>query len=254
MTDSMRFGTGYQRQDIEDVQSDRLTFGAQWRHRMDNDWSRVVSLRWEGERFDVGDSESGDSRLLLPGVSFSKLDSDSPIDPSRGYRLQMDVTGGSRETFSTVDILQVTSKAKGLITLADNHRFLARFEVGGVATNDFSDVPPSLRFFTGGDQSVRGYGYETLSPEDDAGDSVGGRYQLVGSVEYQYEIVDNWRVATFMDQGNALDHLDDPLAKGVGVGVRWISPVGPLRLDIAKGLDEEFGGGWRLHFSMGPEL
>jgi translocation and assembly module TamA len=254
MTDSMRFGAGYQRQDIEDVQSDRLTFGSQWRHRMDNDWTRVVSLRWERERFDIGESESGSSRLLLPGISFSKLHSDSPIDPSRGYRLQMDVTGGSREIFSTVDVLQVTSKASGLITLADNHRFLARVEAGAVGTNSFSDVPPSLRFFTGGDQSVRGYGYETLSPEDDAGDGVGGRYQLVGSVEYQYEIVDNWRVATFMDQGNALNHLDDPLATGVGVGVRWISPVGPLRLDIARGLDEEFGGGWRLHFSMGPEL
>lgn len=254
MTDSMRFGAGYQRQDIEDVQSDRLTLGSQWRHRMDNDWNRVVSLRWERERYDIGNAESGTSRLLLPGISFSTLESDSPIDPSRGYRLRMDVTGGSREIFSTVDVLQVTSGASGLITLADNHRLLARVDAGAVATNDFSGVPPSLRFFTGGDQSVRGYGYETLSPEDDEGNGVGGRYKLVGSVEYQYEIVDNWRVATFMDQGNALNHLDDPLATGVGVGIRWISPVGPLRLDIARGLDDEFGGGWRLHFSMGPEL
>lgn len=254
MTDSLRFGLGYQREDIEDVESDRLTLGSQWRHEMDNDWTRVLSLRWERERFDIGDSESGTTRLLLPGISLSKLESDSPIDPTRGYRLQADVTGGSRELFSTVDVAQVTTQARGLITLADNHRFLARIEAGAVATSDFSDVPPSLRFFTGGDQSVRGYGYETLTPEDSDGNGVGGRYKLVGSIEYQYEVVDNWRVAAFMDEGNALDHLDDPLATGVGVGVRWISPVGPLRLDIARGLDEEFGGGWRIHFSMGPEL
>ncbi|MFC4260522.1 autotransporter assembly complex family protein [Marinobacter lacisalsi] len=254
MTDSMRFGVGYQREDIEDVQSDRLTLGSQWRHLMDNDWTRVLSLRWERERFDIGNAESGTTRLLMPGISLSKLQSDSPIDPTHGYRLQMDVTGGSRELFSTVDVAQVTTQAKGLITIADDHRFLARVEAGAVATNDFSDVPPSLRFFTGGDQSVRGYGYETLTPKDSSGTGLGGRYKLVGSIEYQYEVVDNWRVAAFMDEGNALDHLDEPLATGVGVGVRWISPVGPLRLDIARGLDEEFGGGWRIHFSMGPEL
>lgn len=254
MTDSLRFGVGYQREDIEDVESDRFSVGTQWKHEMDNDWTRILSLRWERERFNIGDSESGTTRLLLPGVSFSKLESDSPIDPSRGYRLGLEVTGGLREVFSTVDVLQVTTQAKGLITLADNHRFLGRIDVGAVATNDYSAIPPSLRFFTGGDQSVRGYGYETLTPEDSDGAGVGGRYKLVGSVEYQYEVVDNWRIATFVDKGNAIDNLADPLATGVGVGVRWISPVGPLRLDIARGLDDEFGGGWRIHFSMGPEL
>ena len=254
MTDSLRFAAGYQREDIEDVQSDRLTLGTQWRHVTDNDWTRVLSLRWERERFDIGNAEDGTTRLLLPGIAFSRLQADSPIDPSRGYRLQADATGGAQELFSTVDVLQVTAQAEGLVTVADKHRFLARIDVGAVATNEFSDVPPSLRFFVGGDQSVRGYGYETLSPEDADGTKVGGRYKLVGSVEYQYEFINNWRVAAFMDEGNALDQLSDPLATGVGLGVRWISPVGPLRLDVARGLDEELGGGWRLHFSMGPEL
>jgi len=254
MTDSIRLSAGYQREDIEDVQSDRFTVGQQWRHRMDNGWTRVLSMRWENERFDIGNAESGNTRLLLPGIAFSKRHADSPIDPSRGYRLQFDVTGGLRDAFSTVDVLHVNSEARGLITLADNHRFLTRFQLAGVATNRFSDVPPSLRFFAGGDQSVRGYGYETLSPEDSEGNAVGGRYQVVGSVEYQYEVADNWRVAAFVDEGNAIDNLNDPLATGAGIGVRWISPVGPIRFDVARGLDDQFGGGWRLHFSMGPEL
>lgn len=101
---------------------------------------------------------------------------------------------------------------------------------------------------------MRGYGYETLSPVDENDVSVGGRYKIVGSVEYQYEIAERWRLAAFIDEGNAVDDLFDPLATGVGVGVRWISPVGPIRFDVARGLDDEFGGGWRLHFSMGPEL
>jgi len=101
---------------------------------------------------------------------------------------------------------------------------------------------------------VRGYGYETLAPLKDSGATEGGRYLLAGSVEYQYEFASNGRAALFVDHGNAVNDLLDPLATGVGVGVRWISPVGPLRLDLAKGLNPEFGGDWRLHFSMGPEL
>lgn len=254
MTDSIRLGTGYQRENIEDVESERLTLGQQWRHQLDTGWMQVLSLRWEGERFKIGEDERGNSSLLLPGLSYSKLQANSPLDPSRGYRLQLDVTGAHRAIISDADILHVNVLARGLYTLADNHRFLTRFNFGGVATNSFSDVPPSLRFFAGGDQSVRGYGYETLSPRDDNGVAVGGRFQLVGGVEYQYEFVRNWRVAAFVDKGNAVNDVFDRLATGAGLGIRWVSPVGPLRLDVAKGLDEEFGGGWRIHFSMGPEL
>lgn len=254
MTDSIRLGAGYQREDIEDVESERLTLGQQWQHQLDSGWMQVASLRWEGERFRIGDDERGKSSLLLPGVSYSKLNANSPLDPSRGYRVQFDVKGAHREVLSDADILHVNFLVRGLYTLADNHRFLARFQAGGVATNRFEDVPPSLRFFAGGDQSVRGYGYETLSPKNEEGVAVGGRFLMVGSVEYQYEFIQNWRVAAFLDEGNAIDDVFDPLATGAGVGIRWVSPVGPLRLDIAKGLDDEFGGEWRVHFSMGPEL
>ena len=254
MTDSIRLSAGYQREDIEDVESELLTLGQQWKHQLDNGWLQVASIRWEGERFRIGNDDPEQSSLLLPGLGYSKLQADSPLDPSRGYRIQFDVTGSHRAVISDVDILHANVLVKGLYTLADNHRFLSRFQFGGVATNRFSDVPPSLRFFAGGDQTVRGYGYETLSPRNSEDVAIGGRYLMVGSVEYQYEFAENWRVAAFVDEGNAMDDLSDPLATGVGLGIRWISPVGPLRLDVAKGLDPEFGGEWRIHFSMGPEL
>lgn len=254
MTDSIRLSAGYQREDIEDVESELLTLGQQWKHQLDDGWLQVASIRWEGERFRIGNDDAEQSSLLLPGLGYSKLHADSPLDPSRGYRIQFDVTGSHRAVVSDVDILHANVLLKGLYTLADNHRFLSRFQFGGVATNRFSDVPPSLRFFAGGDQTVRGYGYETLSPRNSEDVAVGGRYLMVGSVEYQYQFADNWRVAAFVDEGNAVDDLSDPLATGAGLGIRWISPVGPLRLDIAKGLDPEFGGEWRIHFSMGPEL
>ncbi|MNF07335.1 Translocation and assembly module TamA precursor [compost metagenome] len=77
---------------------------------------------------------------------------------------------------------------------------------------------------------------------------------MVGSLEYQYPLRERWRLASFVDHGNAFDNLGDPLKTGVGIGVRWVSPVGPLRLDLAHALDQDEGSGFRIHFSMGPEL
>ncbi|SFM16683.1 autotransporter assembly complex protein TamA [Marinobacter zhejiangensis] len=254
MTDLIRLTAGYQMEDIEDVESERLTLGQQWQHELDSGWLQILSLRAEAERYSIGSEPSSMSRLLLPGLSYSRLRADSPLDPSRGYRIQFDVSGAHRKLFSDADVLHVNVLMKGLITVWGNHRLLTRFQFGGVATNSFDDVPPSLRFFAGGDQSVRGYDYQSLSPRDDDGNLAGGRYLMVGSGEYQYSFAPHWRVAAFFDRGNAIDNLTDALVDGVGAGIRWVSPVGPLKFDIAKGLDENFGGDWRIHFSMGPEL
>ncbi|MAL98775.1 autotransporter assembly complex protein TamA [Hydrocarboniclastica marina] len=250
MTDSLRFTTGYQREDIDDVETRQLSLGTEWHHRTNGGWQRVVSLEWQDERYEIGD-DSGHSRLLLPGLSLDKLVSDDSIDPSEGYRLQLASQAGHRAVLSTVDVARIVLAAKGLTTVAENHRFLLRASVGAVATNDFENVPPTLRFFAGGDQSVRGYGYRSLGPTNSDGDNLGGRYLLESGAEYQYEFRENWRVASFIDHGNAVDTLNDALKTGAGMGIRWVSPVGPLRLDIARALTDQH---WRIHFSMGPEL
>jgi Outer membrane protein len=252
MSDSLRFTGSYQKEDIEDTESERISTGAQWHTELDSGWQQVLSLRREDDRFKVGD-ERERTLLILPGASYSYLKRDSPVDPSRGYRLRVEAAGGQRDMLSDIDVLHATAEAKGLITLGTGgHRFLSRIKVGAVGTNNFDRVPPFLRFFAGGDQSVRGYGFRTLSPLDEDGDSIGGRFLIAGSAEYQYPLSQSWRLAAFVDEGNAFDDMGDPLKTGVGVGVRWISPVGPIRLDIARALDapENF----RLHFSMGPEL
>jgi translocation and assembly module TamA len=181
------------------------------------------------------------------------LRSDNRIDPHNGYRLQFDGQVAKEGLASDTNLLRGTVLLKGLTTVWQNHRFLGRVQFGGSATNGYQSIPPSLRFFAGGDQSVRGYDYQTLSPTNSDGDRIGGRYMVAGSAEYQYSIAEKWRVATFVDQGNSFNTLQLPSLKtGVGIGVRWVSPVGPLRLDLAHALDGD--GGFRVHFSMGPEL
>jgi translocation and assembly module TamA len=186
-------------------------------------------------------------------VSYSYLKSDNRIDPHNGYRLQFESKVAKEGLGSDNNLLYGTALVKGLTTVFDKHRLLGRVQVGGSATNGYKSIPPSLRFFAGGDQSVRGYDYQSLSPENNEGDRIGGRYMVSASAEYQYSVAEKWRVATFVDQGNSFNTLELPnLKTGVGIGVRWVSPVGPIRLDLAHALDDD--GGIRLHFSMGPEL
>ncbi|CAG8863733.1 Translocation and assembly module subunit TamA [Pseudomonas fluorescens] len=255
LTDKLRFAGGYQYEEIAgtDTLSKLLTVGPEWHSKLPSGWQRVISLKYQREEYRLGD-DSGLSNLLMPGVSYSYLRSDNRIDPHNGYRLQFDVRVAKEGLVSDTNLLHGNVLLKGLKTLGQNHRILGRLQFGGSATNGYkNNIPPSLRFFAGGDQSVRGYDYQTLSPENSDGDRIGGRYLVAGSAEYQYSIAEKWRVATFIDQGNSFNTLELPSLKtGVGVGVRWISPVGPLRLDLAKALDDD--GGIRLHFSMGPEL
>ena len=255
LTDKLRFAGGYQYEEIAgtDTLSKLLTVGPEWHSKLPSGWQRVISLKYQREEYRLGD-DSGLSNLLMPGVSFSYLRSDNRIDPHNGYRLQFDLQAAKEGLVSDTNLLHGNVLLRGLTTLGRNHRFLGRVQFGGSATNGYkNNIPPSLRFFAGGDQSVRGYDYQTLSPKNSDGDRIGGRYLVAGSVEYQYSLAEKWRVATFIDQGNSFNTLELPSLKtGVGIGVRWVSPVGPLRLDLAHALDDD--GGFRLHFSMGPEL
>lgn len=254
LTDKLRFAGGYQNEELAgtDTLSKLLTIGPEWHSKLPSGWQRVVSLKYQREEYRLGD-DSGLSNLLMPGLTYSYLRSDNRIDPHNGYRIQFDTKLAKEGVGSDTNLLYGTVLLKGLTTVWDNHRFLGRVQFGGSATNGYKSIPPSLRFFAGGDQSVRGYDYQTLSPENSEGDRIGGRYMVAGSVEYQYSIAEKWRIATFVDQGNSFNKLELPnLKTGVGMGVRWVSPVGPIRVDLAHAMNDD--GGIRLHFSMGPEL
>lgn len=254
LTDKLRYVAGYQYEELADTDSlsRLLRLGPEWHSQLDSGWLRVVSLKWQREEYRLGD-DSGLSTLLLPGIAYSYLRSDNRIDPSEGYRLQFEIAAAKDGVLSDANLVHANAQARGLTTLDRRHRFLGRVQLGGNWTDEYVSVPPSLRYFAGGDQSVRGYDYQSLSPTNSDGDRIGGRYQFAASVEYQFSLTERWRIAAFADQGNAFNDLELPtLKQSVGVGVRWVSPVGPIRVDLAHPLDGDQGV--RLHFSMGPEL
>lgn len=112
-----------------------------------------------------------------------------------------------------------------------------------------TELPSQYRFKAGGSNSVRGYGFEDLNDND-----IGSNHIITASAEIEIKLAQNWSLAAFADVGNAFNHWTEPnLKRGLGVGVRWYSVVGPIRVDVAQAIDVQ-GRPWRLHFTMGSPL
>ncbi len=247
----LEFIGGYQREDVEDTESEKFTMGIQRQRTLTRGWQQTLFTRWERENF-VQAGERGRSTLTIPGTSVTRTRSRGGMDPNWGDRQFAQIEVTNRELGSDIQLARLRLRSSWLRSIG-RHRGRVRAEAGALATEDFGATPSSLRFFTGGDQSVRGFSYRSLGPRNEDGDLIGGRYLLTGSVEYGYQILERWRLATFYDVGNAFDSLDEGFKEGAGFGVRWISPVGPIRLDLAWGVSES-DTPFRLHFSMGPEI
>jgi translocation and assembly module TamA len=214
------------------------------------DWLRNVFARYQGSAFEIGGEEST-SNLILVGANWTRTRRDDPVYPTQGSRLFFELQA-SDPLISSTWLVQGRAQAKWLRPLGTRHSLLLRGDVGATWVGDFDQLPASLRYFTGGDDSVRGYSYNTLSPEDAAGVATGGRYLLAGSVEYQRKISGAWGAAVFYDTGGAFNEAGDELSHAVGLGARWRSPVGPVSIDLAFGLGDE--SSIRLHLRLGPDL
>jgi len=249
--DLLKFQTGVQAEDIEDSKSLRATVGVKRQQRFNSGWQRVQSLRLLHERFEQADDKYT-TTLLLPGLSFTRVRARGQPDTSWGDSQSYSVEVAHESLLSDISLARLKLSNKWRRTLAERHRFTFRLDAGGLNTSSFEEVPSSLRFFAGGDNSVRGFAYQSLSPENDDGELIGGRYLLTGSAEYSYPFLEDWRAAAFVDAGNAFTQPDEAEAKvGVGPGIRWQSPVGTIRLDLGYGISEPEPP-WRFHLSLGP--
>lgn len=218
--------------------------------RRGRSWAETNYLEYSVEDFEVGEQE-GTSQLLLIGTSWARTTSIDAPRPLRGFSLSFDVRGATRALLSDNDLLQMIVRGRQILPLGERFRLLARAQAGWTWQREFDDLPPSVRFFAGGDNSVRGYSFESLGPEED-GNVIGGKRLLTGSLELDAYVRPNWSMALFVDTGSAFNATPE-FSTGVGLGVRWYSPLGPLRLDLAHPLDGS-GRSVRFHISLGPDL
>lgn len=215
-------------------------------------WQQTYSVNYHQESFTVGE-DTGLSRLLMPGFSLSRAWMPSQLLIEHGLRVLLEVRGAAQPLLSDVDFIQGRAYLKGVGTLAEHHRLIGSVHAGTSAVSEFQELPASVRFYAGGTQSVRGYRYQSLGPVGADGEVVGGHHLLTGSLEYDYRLSQNWLAAAFFDIGNAMDDFNTPLKRGAGFGVRWMTPIGPLRFDLAWAVSEP-DRPWRIHINVGPEL
>jgi translocation and assembly module TamA len=208
----------------------------------------VISIGYEADIVDVwgkGFDAGGSRDRLYFFVSEKALGSDSNFKQAyigtrrvyrRGDRWKLLVRGEVGYTDALVDNLTITVPTPE--------------EPGGIPVAlSVTQLPNFYRFKAGGSQSVRGYAFESLSNND-----IGSNHIVTASIETEFRFLENWSAAAFFDIGNAFNDWDDPnLRKGVGVGIRWYSIAGPIRVDVAQALDFE-GRPWRIHFTIGTPL
>ncbi|MBX2880063.1 MAG: autotransporter assembly complex protein TamA [Granulosicoccus sp.] len=236
-----------------DTDSFLNTIVLQYLTRTRGQWTESRFVRWERETFEFGEEEDT-TDLLLPGISYNRSRSRGTPFPTWGQGLSVELLGGSKQAFSTIDLIKAQGTFRYLRALSERNTIITSVQYGAIKSNDYDRVPVSQRFFAGGDRSVRGYGYRELSPLNEDGDAVGGRYLEVLSAEYNYRFRDRWSAALFADAGRAFDDPDTGYSVGAGVGIRWLSPVGPFRVDLAAPVSDNDYDGVRLHLSLGPDL
>ena len=207
------------------------------------------------EMFNVENYPKRTTNLLSLGGTFRFSEMEEEMFPQKGYYLFSDLRGGSEALLSDTSYVRLHLKGKHLFGLGENGRIKTRLELGTTWVDEFSIYPTSLRFFAGGDSSIRGYTYESLGPVNKQGIVVGGKHVLVGSVEYDHRVAESWVLAGFIDGGNAYDDELTHTYVGAGVGFRWLAPFGSLRIDVAWPISEQPDlGDYHIHLGFGATL
>jgi translocation and assembly module TamA len=269
---SFNFGANF-RDENTDTSTSRTLGLAATDSRLWRGWTRTLGLKFLTGDFEVANIQ-GSTTMLYPEVSLARKKADDPMFVRRGWSLTLAARSGLEGALSDTSFAQVSADAKWIRGIGEHARFIARGSFGATRVDDFDKLPPELRFFAGGDRSIRGYSFQTIGtplPDDQIAQAqarcaafpkrtcqtfvIGGKNLAVASAEYEYYFKPNWGVATFIDTGDAFSSFGSYRQKiGTGFGVRWRSPVGMVRADLGFPVHDKNESGVELHIVIGPDL
>lgn len=221
----------------------------------------IASINALRERWNYGDTDDNGERiyqystLFYPELRADYVDVDDKLFPRRGFSASASLRGGLKSVGSDANFAQLYGSLRWFLGIDQNSRLILRGEFGTTLTDDLVAMPPSLRFFAGGDRSIRGYAYREVGPRTPPPDNfaLGAKHMFTATAEYErYLDGSNWGGAVFVDTGSAFDDTPD-LHTGVGIGLRWKSPVGPVRIDIARGLNDP-DSSFQVYLNIGADL
>ncbi len=244
-----------------DINSQRLRAG---RSKTDDRFDRSYYLQYDRAETAVNDvAQMEIAQALSANYAFTLRNFDNIPFPTRGWGLGVELGGGTTLGHQQDPYGRVLARWLGYQPLGGNDasqsalragRIVLRAEAGAVIAKEGITLPSTQLFLTGGDNTVRGYGLNDIGVTLPSGLITSGRYLSLGSLEWQRPITKNglltdWESTVFIDAGAVADKTADLQAKvGVGAGVRWKSPVGPLQIDMAYGVQIQR---WRLHLNVG---
>ncbi len=246
----------YALQDSSNQDFARVTTGGLFQKMIDK-WLSIYTINLQYEDYQIGNEPQSHSLLIIPGFNWTWTDADDMLFTTHGLLISLEVRGSSKLLLSDIDFIQGILHLKWIDALNKENRFIFRGDIGTTAIReDFQKLPVSLRFFTGGETSIRGYNYNSMGPTNEQNNVIGGKNLLIASIEYEHLMWKNWGIAGFLDSGGTFNYLVKPTIKtGAGIGVRWRSPVGPVRIDIATGLNRQPEDSLlHLSFSIGPDM
>ncbi len=209
-----------------------------------HDWSSKLFTEAKLERFRTKGNSWTRTKMLSFGGRLERSSFPRDVFPRSGWYLYSELRG-SPGLISDTAYVREHLRTRLFLPAGQRGRFILRGRLGLAGVSDYDSYPNSLRFFAGGDESVRGYRWKELGPKDKDGDVVGGRNVMSATAEYNYRVLDKWVAALFADAGNAFNSSLDKIYVGTGLGVRWLSPVGSVRLDFAWPVNED-GRGMKL--------
>ncbi|HET7930946.1 MAG TPA: autotransporter assembly complex family protein [Rhodanobacteraceae bacterium] len=256
---SFNLGIGYRDENTKTSVSRTFSLAA----NETRDWHgfvRTLGLHLVGGTFTVGNSggntnlpgvEHGSSVLVYAEGALTKKVADNPQFVRRGYSINLVARAGpgidTRFAQAQADVVWIRA-------LGRRNRLILRGDAGLTSVADFSKLPPQLRFFAGGDRSIRGYAYQALGPRNSYDRVVGGERLLVASATVEHYFTRNWGIAAFVDSGDAFDGTAFHPQTGAGLGLRWRSPVGMVRVDVGVPVNNTHYHGAQLHIVIGPDL
>lgn len=262
LTDVVQLWARVEENEFGDIDSRQNELGIK-RETKDRNWIYGYSLRELNESWDIAGYSASNDYLLFGGSVSRRTHRGSIVDPEWGFSQLYTVEAAADQVGSDLDLLRFTAALRYVMTPVPRNRLVTRLDLGRVkiANGDRRDLAPSLAFFAGGSQSIRGYAYQSLGDEltvvEPNGETktlvVGGDRLVIGSLEYQYYFTATWRGALFVDAGDAFDRGEFDAKVGAGFGVHYVTPVGAVRVELANSVSED-DPSWRLAFAIGAEF
>lgn len=262
LTDVVQLWARVEENEFGDIDSRQNELGIK-RETKNRNWIYGYSLRELNESWDIAGYSASNDYLLFGGSVSRRTHRGSIVDPEGGFSQLYTVEATADQLGSDLDLLRVTAALRYVMTPVPRNRLVTRLDLGRVkiANGDRRDLAPSLAFFAGGSQSIRGYAYQSLGDEltvvEPNGETktlvVGGDRLVIGSLEYQYYFTATWRGALFVDAGDAFDRGEFDAKVGAGFGVHYVTPVGAVRVELANSVSED-DPSWRLVFAIGAEF